>query len=166
MLYRVKQFIWAITAPFIPINEEILNKYLNKEEKILFDKLCTSDKHHSIRVCKDALNIYSNKTNIDERKLAKIALLHDIGKSEHKLNVIEKSALVVLDGFMNGKFIKYSNNKKVDLYYNHPKKSINMLKKSNGVYDKEFLEAIEKHHYKNIGSNIYLKIIKECDDNN
>ncbi|MFQ9247097.1 MAG: HD domain-containing protein [Clostridium paraputrificum] len=103
---------------------------------------------------------------MDERKLAKIALLHDIGKSEHKLNVIEKSALVVLDRFMNGKFIKYSNNKKVDLYYNHPKKSINMLKKSNGVYDKEFLEAIEKHHYKNIGSNIYLKIIKECDDNN
>ena len=26
MLYRVKQFIWAITAPFKPINEEILNK--------------------------------------------------------------------------------------------------------------------------------------------
>ena len=33
MLYRVKQFIWAITAPFIPINEEILNKYLSKEGK-------------------------------------------------------------------------------------------------------------------------------------
>lgn len=166
MLYRVKQFIWAITAPFKPINEEILNKYLNKEEKVLFNKLGKSDKHHSIRVCKDALNTYSNKTNIDEKKLAKIALLHDIGKSEHKLNVIDKSALVILDKFMNGNLIRYSNNKKIDLYYNHPKKSINMLKKSSGIYDREFLEAIEKHHYKSVGSNIYLKIIKECDDNN
>lgn len=166
MIYRVKQFIWAITSPFIPINEEILNKYLNKEEKNLFNKLGISDKHHSIRVCKDALKLYSNKENIDKKKLAKIALLHDIGKSEHKLNVIDKSALVILDKVMNGKLIKYSNNKKVDSYYNHPKKSISMLKKSNGIYDGEFLEAIEKHHYKNIGSNIYLKIIKQCDDNN
>ena len=139
MLYRVKQFIWAITAPFIPINEEILNKYLSKEEKRLFNKLGTSDKHHSIRVCKDALNIYSNKINIDENKLMKYSFITRYRSQWTELNVIDKSALVILKKFMNGNLIKYSN-KKIDLYYNHPKKSINILKKSNGIYDREFLD--------------------------
>ena len=166
MLYRVKQFIWAITSTFMPINEDILDRYLNNNEKTLFNKLSTSEKHHSIRVCEYALSLYSNKDNIDKNKLAKIALLHDIGKSEYKLNVIDKSALVILDKIMNGKLINYTNNKKVDSYYNHPIKSIKMLNTLDEKYDIEFLEAIEKHHYKNIGSNIYLKIIKESDDNN
>ena len=166
MLYRVKQFIWAITAPFKPINKDILNRYLNSEERDLFDRLGTSDKHHSIRVCKDALDICENEKKIDKKKLAKIALLHDIGKSENKLNVVDKSTLVLLDKITKGNLIKYANNKKVDSYYNHPRKSINILSNSKEKYDKEFLEAIEKHHYRDIGNNVYLKIIKECDDNN
>lgn len=165
-LYRIKQFIWAVTAPFKPIDRKIIEKYLNKQEQELFNKLIVSDKHHSIRVCTDALSKYSNKDRIDRKKLAKIALLHDVGKSENRLNVIDKSILVILDKFTKGNLKNYTKIKKIDSYYNHPKKSVKILKEIDIKYDKEFLEAIEKHHYKNIGSNIYLKIIKECDDKN
>ncbi|MGG7179184.1 HD domain-containing protein [Clostridium paraputrificum] len=164
-IYRVKQFMWAITARFKPVDTTIIKKYLNKDEEKIFNKLKISDKHHCIRVCNDALNRYKKfNSDIDEKKLAKIALLHDVGKSTKSLNVIDKSVLVILDKVTNGDLKKYKNNKKVDIYYNHPKKSVKLLKKID-KYDNEFLEAVEKHHYKKVNSNIYLKIIKEADDN-
>lgn len=164
-VYRIKQFIWAITAYFKPIDKNLIKKYLNENEQILFDKLRLEDKHHCIRVCNDAIKKTEvNKYSIDEEKLAKIALLHDIGKSYKGLNIIDKSVLVILDKFTKGNLKKYDNNK-INTYYNHPKESVNLLKNT-CIYDKEFLEAVEKHHYKEISSNIYLKIIKECDDQN
>ena len=78
-MYRVKQFIWAITAGFRPIDYGIINKYLTKKEKKLFKKLKLSEQQHSIRVCNKALK-YNLDNSIDKNKLAKIALLHDVGK--------------------------------------------------------------------------------------
>jgi len=164
VIYRVKQFMWAITAKFKPIDKKLIDKYLNKKEKNLFYQLRVSDKHHSIRVCNDALDKY-NQEDIDENKLAKIALLHDVGKISSRLNIIDKSVIVILDKITKGKLRKYKSNRKIDTYYNHPKKSVDLLNDIN-KYDNEFLEAIEKHHYKEIGSNVYLKIVKKCDDNN
>ena len=162
--YRVKQFIWAITSHFKEIDKEITKKYLDKDEQKLFDKLRMEDKHHCIRVCDDALKIKNDK--IDKNKLAKIALLHDIGKGSKGLNVLDKSVLVILDKITNGNLRRYEKNKKINMYYNHPKESVKLLKKTQHKYDVEFLEAIEKHHYKEDNSNIYLKIIKDCDDKN
>lgn len=163
-IYRIKQFFWGITARFKPLDEEIINEYLSDDEKKIFLKLKISEQQHSIRVCKDALKIHK-EFNIDRYKIAKIALLHDIGKINGSLTIIDKSIIVILDKLTKGKLRKYDSNKKLDIYYNHPQKSVKIL---NGIkeYDKEFLEAIEKHHYKYRGNNIYLKIIKECDDNN
>lgn len=163
MNYRVKQFIWAITSPIKKIDKEILNKYLNSEEKELFNKLSHSDKHHSIRVCKGALELANKNTEIDINRLAKVALLHDVGKAIYPLNAVEKSILVILHKISKGKLKNYTKYKKVDAYYNHPKKGVKILSK-NGEYDYEFLEVVEKHHYKEIGNNIYLKIVKESDD--
>lgn len=163
-IYRVKQFLWAVTSSFKPIDKKILEKYLNNDEEKFFRKLSLSEQHHSIRVCKDALEMKKDK-NIDNKKLAKIALLHDIGKISTRLTIIDKSIIVILDKVTKGRLEKYKNIKKIDMYYNHAKKSVDLLSSIN-KYDNEFLEAIEKHHYKNIDSNIYLKIIKECDDKN
>lgn len=168
-IYRVKQFLWAITAPFKRIDDDILARYLNSEELKLFKKLKISEQHHCIRVCKDALIESSNWREVDKNKLARIALLHDIGKIDGRLNVVDKSLIVICDKITSGNLRKYTNIKKIDVYYNHPKKSSDLLKKID-EYDEEFLEAIEKHHhsynYRNNYRNNYLTIIKKCDDNN
>ena len=163
-IYRVKQFVWAITSKFRPIDKKLVDRYLNKEEKKLFNQLRVSDRQHCIRVCNDALEKCKHE-DIDKNKLAKIALLHDLGKISSSLNIIDKSVIVILNKITKGKLKKYNLNRKVDTYYNHPKKSVDLLKDIH-EYDNEFLEAIEKHHYKEVGSNLYLKIVKECDDNN
>lgn len=165
MKYRLKQFIWAITSIFYNIDESVINTYLDYEEKLLFNKLKKSEKQHSIRVCNMALSKYMKDNSLDKRKLAKIALLHDIGKSQKPLTIIDKSIIVILDKITNGNLKKLIRSEKIDIYYNHGNKSVELLRDNNNKqYDNEFIEAIEKHHYLNEDNNIYLNIIKECDN--
>ncbi|GIM29393.1 phosphohydrolase [Clostridium polyendosporum] len=165
--YRIKQFWWAISCHFKKIDKNFINKYLNEEEKKIFNKLRKSDKHHSIRVSKDALamlEVSVDKESIDQDKFAKVALLHDIGKSEGSLNTIEKSIMVLLDKSTKGRIRKYNNIKVIDAYYNHAQKGVNILKKYN--YSKDFLDVIEKHHTNVPIDNKMLKILKYSDDKN
>lgn len=167
-MYRVKQFIWAITSNFKKVDKNFLKKYLSEEEMKIFNKLKVSEQHHCVRVCTDAINMAKSKfshINIDYKRLGKIALLHDVGKIEQPLNVIEKSVIVIVDKISKGKLNEYTKFKKVDSYYNHPKKSAKILAVLN--YDREFLDTIRSHHNKlNGNENVYLNIIKTCDDLN
>ncbi|SHK83273.1 HDIG domain-containing protein [Clostridium cavendishii DSM 21758] len=150
------------------IDYEYINRYLNEDEKKLFEKLRRTDKFHSIRVSKDAIKYAEVATkfdNINEDILGKLGLLHDIGKIERPLNSIEKSIIVILNKLTKGKLKKYTNFKIIDSYYNHPIKGVNIL--GDFEYDKVFLEAIEKHHNKKINeNNKLLNILKLCDDKN
>lgn len=163
-LYRVKQFIWALKSLSEDIDTEYVNRFLNKREKKLFNKLKKTDKHHCIRVSKEAVNLSKGK-KINLNRVAKVALLHDIGKGEYGLNVIEKSVLVILNKMTKGKLKKYDGIKAIDSYYNHAEKGANLLKRFN-TYDKEFLDTIRYHHSNKIQGNKLLEIIKESDNRN
>lgn len=165
-LYRVKQFIWSITSSFKPIDKAIVNKYLNNKEKELFLKLRHSDQHHCIRVCKDSLQMLEEKNiRLNKNKVAKVALLHDIGKTVTHLNTVQKSVIVILDKITKGKLKKYKNNKYIDIYYNHPSLGLDVLEDYN--YDDEFLDVIKYHHNKHKkNSSDLLKLISVCDDKN
>lgn len=165
MLYRVKQFVWALISMFKKIDNKLLDKYLREDEKQLFNKLKKSERHHCIRVCNDCL-LASKDIDLDMNKLARISLLHDIGKIEGTLNIVEKSILVIINKIIGGDLInRCKKYKKIYLYYNHPQNGVDILNKI-GIYDKEFLEAIEKHHIEEECNNRYLSILKYCDDKN
>lgn len=171
MLYRLKQFLWAIQSLYKGIDNEYIDKYLDNEEKELFFLLKKTDRNHCIRVSKDILN-YLEDTNeialdieIDKSKIVKLALLHDIGKIERPLNIIEKSIVVILDKISKGRIKKYNNIKVIDVYYNHPQKGSNILK-SSLKYDDEFLQVVEKHHMEKNDSNKLLEIVQYYDNKN
>ena len=163
-LYRVKQFIWAVKSLSEDIDTEYVNKFLNKKERKLFNKLKKTDKQHCIRVSKDAVHL-SKGRNINLNRVAKVGLLHDIGKCEYGLNIIEKSVLVILNKMTKGKLKKYDGIKAVDSYYNHAEKGANLLKHFN-TYDKEFLDTVRYHHNNNVVGNKLLEIIRESDNRN
>ncbi len=165
MLHRVKQFYWAITSYFRKTDEEYINKFLSKDEKLLFYKLKRGEQQHSIRVCKNAIKILNEKQyNIDGEIIGKAALLHDVGKGEHNLNVMEKSIMVILNKMTNGKIKKYDNIKSIDIYYNHGEKGAKLLQSINS-YDDKFLDVIKYHHMNNsMNNNELLDIIKESDN--
>lgn len=167
--YRIKQFINAITAKMTKEDLIFIDKYLNDAEKELFNELSVYDKKHCINVAKHIQKeITKEKFEKENKKftydnLIKTALLHDIGKTYKSLNLMDKSILVLLDKFTKGSLKKYSNIKKVYVYYNHGEEGYKLLK--NMDYDNNFLRVIRHHHNKDIDCP-YVKIIKEFDDKN
>lgn len=163
-LYRIKQFMWAAKSLLDDVDIEYVNKYLNTEERKLFNQLRKTDQQHCIRVCKTAIDLSKDK-DIDLKVVGKAALLHDIGKGEYGLNIFEKSVMVIMDKVSKGKLKKYNKFKQVDSYYNHPSKGADMLKEFN-IYDKEFIDTIKYHHDRNVNKNKLLNIIRESDNKN
>ncbi|WP_027626480.1 HD domain-containing protein [Clostridium lundense] len=164
-MYRVKQFYQCMTDKMNNKDKSFVKKYLNDYESNLFNKLSIDEQKHSVRVAYDIDQICKDsKENLDKNKLIKVALLHDIGKVTYKLNVVDKSILVILDGLSKGKIKRYSSLKKIDAYYNHAEKGYCILK--NKGYDESFLYLIKNHHNKSIIENKELNILRFCDDKN
>lgn len=165
-VYRVKQFIRAITAKINEDDIKFINKYLTKDERNLFLKLKIYDQKHSINVAKsieEYLLKGKEKINIDKKELIKAGLLHDIGKLKKSLNPVEKSILVVLNKVTKGGLKKLDNIASINIYYNHGLEGYKILKKNN--YSKEFLILVKDHHNYKI-KNRSIEILRECDDNN
>lgn len=162
-LYRVKQFYWSITSKVNIEDERLIDGYLNEQEKYLFQKLTEYEKIHAIKVAKDVEKLY-NKDGENKGMLMKAALMHDIGKTVHRLTPISKSLMVILDSVSKGKIKKYHNIKQINVYYNHADIGYNILKKYG--YEERFLYLIKNHHSDNIIGDEELNILKMCDSRN
>lgn len=170
MLYRIKQFIWAIESIWKDIDYQYIRRFLNEGEILLFDRLKKSEQYHCIRVCKESIKIVEcYGDNVNYEILGKLALLHDIGKSKYHINILIKSILVVMHKVSKGRLSKFSNNPFIDIYYNHGKKGVVILtetSKNKGCYSREFLDAVENHHSLKSSTNILLNILREADNKN
>lgn len=161
--HRVKQFYWAINSKIDRKDLKFLHTHLNNRELKLFSKLSIQEQKHSIKVAYDVEKACEMK-RVDKKVLLKAALLHDIGKIYKKLNVIDKSVLVLVDGLTKGSIKKFSNIDKVNVYYNHGKIGKDILKNYN--YEEKLLYLIENHHNDEIIGNLELDILKICDERN
>lgn len=161
--YRVKQFYWGINSKIEEKDLDFLHRNLNKNELNLFYKLSVHEQKHSIKVAYD-VEYVCEKNNLDSKLLGKAALLHDIGKIYIKLNLIDKSIMHLIDNVTKGSIKKFSNIKKVNVYYNHGKIGRNILKGYN--CDEKLLYLIENHHNVNVIGDIELDILRMCDDRN
>lgn len=159
MIYRLKQFYWGIIAKISSEDIKFIREYLDDRELKLFNRLSIYEQAHCIRTAKAVNNIYFHN-KIDSNILIKVALLHDIGKIKKRLNLIDKSILVILDKLTRGKIRKFNNIKRVDVYYNHGDKGYEILKDYN--YNDRFLYLVKNHHNNIIGDK-GLDILKECD---
>lgn len=162
-LYRIKQFYWSITARLNEEDVDFINKYLNEEEIKLFIMLVVYEQKHSIKVARDVIK-ECNQRGINPNMLMKAALLHDIGKITNRLNIVDKSAIVLLDKLTRGKLKKAKGIKKIEIYYNHGEKGVEVLKPYG--YNDRLLYLIKNHHNNLIVGDIELDILKKCDNNN
>ena len=167
MLKRIKQFYINLTDKMTIDDYIYVESKLTKEEYSLFVKLLKSEQKHSVRIAKDIEKKFKdNKINnhlILENKdiLIKASLLHDIAKIKKKVNIIDKSIIVILNKLTKGN-LKKLNNKKVQCYYNHPEYSYDILKDINK--DEVLLNVIKNHH-KSTNEELIL-FFQEIDDNN
>lgn len=93
MRKRVVQFFKNILYIFMESDEKFINSTLTESEQKLFRTLKKSEQIHSELVTKAFIKSLHGKTSKD---LVKAVLLHDIGKVERPLHLIEKSVAVLL----------------------------------------------------------------------
>ena len=165
---RVKQFYTNVTDKMTESDYEYVKNILEDDELKLFKKLLRSEQKHSVRIAKDIESIIDNKQTTDEEilnnkeLLIKAALLHDVGKSIKKINVIDKSIIVILNKLTKGNLKNLKISKKVQCYYNHSRYSYDMLKNINNEGD--FLKIIKEHHSES--DDKLVLFFKSIDDKN
>lgn len=164
IFYRIKQFYWGITSKINKNDIEFIRSILSTEELKLFNKLTIQEQKHSLRIAYDIELFCKENDKIDMNLLIKAALLHDVGKICKKLNLIDKSLIVVLNILFKGKISKFSNNEKVYVYYNHGKIGKKLLKRLG--CSKELLYLVENHHNFNICDSLELSILRFYDGKN
>ncbi|MCY6485845.1 HDIG domain-containing protein [Clostridium aestuarii] len=162
LIYRIKQFYWALNSKINVQDKQFLKMYLSEEEINIFSKLAVDEQKHSIRTAKAVENIYLQHNINKKYMLIKAALLHDIGKIDSELNYIYKALIVLLDKCSRRKIKQFMNIKVVDCYYNHGEKGYFILKKHG--YDERFLYLVKNHHNNDIIGDKELDILKYCDD--
>lgn len=163
-LYRVKQFYWSITSKIDKDDIKLIDRYLNNDERVLFNRLSEYEQKHCINAAKEVIKVCKDR-NIENNELIKAGLLHDIGKIYKKLNPIEKSLIVMGDSISKGRLRRFKKLKKIDVYYNHGDKGYKILKDT-GKYNERFLYLIKNHHNDFIIGDEELNILKECDNRN
>ncbi|MEG1257141.1 HDIG domain-containing metalloprotein [Clostridium sp.] len=165
---RINQFVRCISAKLNEEDNKFIERYLNEDEKKILYKLPIYDIKHSINVAKDIIKNESfdkiTNSELNYNELIKSAILHDVGKSYRPLSPIDKSIVVLLNNFTNGKIKKYSNkSSRIYIYFNHGEVGYNILRHKG--YSKEFLDTIKNHHNYN-EENSWLEILRKYDDRN
>lgn len=165
---RVKQFYINATDLMTNKDYEYVKRNLNNEEYDLFKKILKSEQKHSVRIAKEIEYTIENNLvdDIDiiqsKNLLIKTALLHDVGKSKQKVNIIEKSIIVILNKLTKGNLKNFKKSKKVQCYYNHSEYSYILLK---DIIKDDLILSIIRNHHKNTDNKL-TNFFKQIDDNN
>ena len=165
---RVKQFYVNVTDKMTKKDYDYAKEILNGKELELFMKLSKSEQKDSIRIAKDIEFIIDNNETDDEEILKnrdiliKSALLHDIGKITKRLNVLDKSIIVILNKLTNGKLKNIKKSRKIQCYYNHSSYGYEILKDM--INNEVILDIVKNHPSDNI--NKLVIFFKHIDDKN
>ena len=165
---RVKQFYINATDLMTNKDYEYVKIHLNNEEYDLFKKILKSEQKHSVRIAKEIEYTIENNLVDDvdiiqsKNLLIKTALLHDVGKSRQKVNIIEKSIIVILNKLTKGNLKNFKKSKKIQCYYNHSEYSYILLK---DIIKDDLILSIIRNHHKNTDNKL-TNFFKQIDDNN
>lgn len=174
MRKRVVQFFKNILYIFMKSDEEFVKSILTEKEQKLFRTLKKSEQIHSELVTKTFLKSVNGKASENQ---IKAVLLHDIGKVERPLTLIEKSVAVLVHkaGLSGVSFIQ--DRPFMMSYLHHAERGADLLL-SRGIFLKDSMEEqlIRTHHettetlkktYKKDPEFIRIhKLLKEADDCN
>lgn len=137
IIYRFKQFYFGMFSAYTKADDFFASSYLNIQEAALFNQLPGFEKKHAVVVARKMMEAAHAHPELDEKKLVKLGLLHDIGKIFERNSVITKSILVILRFILPG------------LYDYLAEK---------GRYDKRFRRYYIHKHHGAVGAEILSRI--------
>ena len=96
LAYRLRQFYSAIFSRYTKTDEVFAKSYLTLEESALFNQLPYFEKRHSVIVARKMMELSFYNPELDQRKLVRLGLLHDIGKVVERNSIFSKSVMVII----------------------------------------------------------------------
>ena len=96
IVYRLKQFYFGMFSKYTKADEAFARGYLKIEEMALFNQLPGFEKRHSVVVARKMMAAAHQYPSLDQKKLIRLGLLHDIGKIAEKNSLFTKSVLVII----------------------------------------------------------------------
>jgi putative nucleotidyltransferase with HDIG domain len=111
--------------------------YLNIEEKALFNQLPGFEKKHAVVVARKMLKIAHHYPDLDQRKLARLGLLHDIGKVVERNSVMTKSTMVIIRYFFPAFYERLAEKGRTEPFFRRF-----YIHKHHGAVGAELLERI------------------------
>lgn len=98
--HRVKQLYSALTAEVHAEENAIVSRYLADEERELFYRMSVVDQRHALDTCYKVLEgLARREDGAQEVLVVKAALLHDIGKLDGELTILDRAIIVLLQQF-------------------------------------------------------------------
>ncbi|MGL4362325.1 MAG: HD domain-containing protein [Cellulosilyticaceae bacterium] len=160
MLYRIKQFWWAMTAVMTDEDKEFVKKYLDEDEVNIFYELQVYEQVHSVKVAKE---MERQSAEEDRVEWTRVGLLHDIGKTLYPIGPIRKSIVVMWNRIFPYYDPTRSCLKMFRCYYYHCMYG-QVILMTTKEYPKSFLLAIRHHHGEGGFYSEMLDALKKADE--
>jgi putative nucleotidyltransferase with HDIG domain len=172
IFYRLKQFYFGMFSAYTKADDIFVRGYLKGEELALFNQLPFFEKKHSVTVARRMLELAVYNPELDQRKLVKLGLLHDVGKVAERNSIFTKSVLVIIRFFFPSFYDRLAEGgkknprfKRFYIHKHHGAVGAEMLERI-GVSG-EFLSIVKKHdpRVEPFGPEdpIELKILQQAD---
>lgn len=177
MINRIRQFLKNIAYGFKPLDEDYLGRYLSESEKLLFLRLKKAEQFHSILIAKAMEKDAVENERGHRNEFVRLALFHDIGKTASPMNIVEKSAAVILKKILKGKLNRLDKLEFIASYLYHGERGEEMLRKAK-IFDSSpyCYQVVGLHHHpletlrerSSLSEDFYtaLALLKKYDDLN
>jgi len=96
VLYRLRQFWFVLFSRMTEEDRLLVHQHLNRAEAALFFNLPEFEQKHGVVVARKLLEEAAGIRGLDQKKLLRLGLLHDVGKSAANLSILDKGLLVIL----------------------------------------------------------------------
>lgn len=161
----------AINAHLTTADNNFIDQYLDPQEKFFFYNTDLPTQKHAVQVARKCLEL-AQEHNINPLLLTKAGLLHDIGKTNGDLTIINKSLIVLGDKLCPSLLLKLAQKEKspfrkfrhaLYIYYNHPAIGAELLQKHS--LESELINLIFCHHQPvNEDTTRELRLLKQADN--
>jgi len=169
--YRLKQLFFALTAKMSKEDQNFARQYLDIKEGAIFFNLPEFEQKHSVFVAQKMSEAAKGMMDIDQRKLVRLGLLHDIGKSAVRLSIFDRGMLVVLKRFLPplyGFFAKRGEPqnakrifRKFYVHKNHGEIGSKILK--NIGESEDIIREVAMHDSPYPSHDVYMRILDKVD---
>jgi hypothetical protein len=142
--YRVIQFLRALQDRPSASELAFVRAHLPSELLSLFERMSPSDQAHSIRVCQSLL-----ENGHSDAELLAAALLHDVGKSLVRPNILERVLVVLANRIAPKQVLKWSEGQAIGwrrafvIAHKHPQWGADLVAERGGP---EVTVYLIRHH--------------------